>query len=457
MSKLHGWLLAALLPASLAASAADLPDSPQDYARGATLSLPQEASWYRVDLPQDVYATSAWPDLRDVRVFNQDGERVPFSLETQNTAASAPAAIPLRVFPLDASPVDAPEQGQNVVRLHAPSGIDIRIEGDDSKPIGQSYLLALPPDMPKTFTLAQLKLTWQEPVENWRSTVALFSSRDMRHWELLQEGAPIMALASGNDKLKLDQIHLNQRMSARNTQYLLLVFATGPLPVTISQATATLGSEPTSREQVQMESTGRQISPTEAQYQWAQPQPLHALTVKFERDSVLPVDIAWRSAAEGEWQSLGKTVLWQRDLQGSAPIQLAGEVVQAVRITTLDARLPGTLPRVVGSRDRQSILFNAQGKGPFMLAWGNRAAVQAAVTPDALIPPELRKQMNPSAIPRAQTQARMALGGEARMTATSPAERQGMWKTLLVWSALLLGVAVLVWMAVRIWREARSH
>ncbi len=80
--------------------------------------------------------------------------------------------------------------------------------------------------------------------------------------------------------------------------------------------------------------------------------------------------------------------------------------MQAVRLVTLDARLPASLPQVNGSRDRQTVLFNAQGKGPFMLAWGNKAAQPAAVTLDALIPLALRKQIDVEAIPQAQPQTR---------------------------------------------------
>ena len=83
-------------------------------------------------------------------------------------------------------------------------------------------------------------------------------------------------------------------------------------------------------------------------------------------------------------------------------------------------------------------------------------AQPAAVTPDTLIPPDLRKQLDPASIPDAFVGENVKLGGEARMTATSVTEQQGMWKTLLVWGALVLGVAVLAWMAIRIWREAQS-
>lgn len=458
MNKWHGILLAALMTTATAATSNEaLPESPQDYAYGATLDLPQPASWYRVDLPLTVYAQSVWPDLHDVRVFNHDGERVPFTLETQRAPAREAQDIPLRLFPLAASTDERTDDGQTVVRLRSSSGVDIRIESEREKPVGQSYLLALPETLPADFALATLKLGWSESAANWRSRVTLLASRDMRIWDTVQEEVPVMALASGNDRLKIDQISLEQPLSARSVRYLLMVFDTPNLPVTITQVTAQADSEPTPLEQVQMTAGEKRLSATQAEYYWAHPQPLRALSVQLAAEGVLPVEIAWRSAADAEWQPLSKTVLWGQNGRAAAPLTLAGEPVQAIRLTTLDARLPAQLPQVSGSRDRYSLLFNAQGKGPFTLAWGNRAAQPAAVTLDELIPDALRKQLDLTAIPEVTVQARVELGGDARLTATSPAERQGLWKSLLVWGALLLGVAALVWMALRIWRDVKTQ
>ena len=66
------------------------PESPQDYAWGRSLTTTASSPWYRVALPDDVYQQSVWPDLRDVRVFNHQGERVPFTLQVQQEAQSAP-------------------------------------------------------------------------------------------------------------------------------------------------------------------------------------------------------------------------------------------------------------------------------------------------------------------------------------------------------------------------------
>jgi hypothetical protein len=68
------------------------PESPQDYAWGRSLTTTASSPWYRVALPDDVYQQSVWPDLRDVRVFNHQGERVPFTLGAAGGAARTEGA-----------------------------------------------------------------------------------------------------------------------------------------------------------------------------------------------------------------------------------------------------------------------------------------------------------------------------------------------------------------------------
>ncbi len=50
-----------------------------------------------------------------------------------------------------------------------------------------------------------------------------------------------------------------------------------------------------------------------------------------------------------------------------------------------------------------------------------------------LIPASLRKTQEIDNLPWAIPQESVTLGGELRLTATSAAEQQSQWKTLLVW------------------------
>ncbi len=173
-------------------------------------------------------------------------------------------------------------------------------------------------------------------------------------------------------------------------------------------------------------------------------------------DGVLPAEIAWRGADKDRWHTLKKEVIYQLGGKTSEPVPLPGGLVEAVKIKTFNARLPENLPGVIGQRVRYDLVFNAQGKGPYLLAWGNGAAKPASVETDMLIPTELRKTYDLAALPMADTLEPVPLGGEARLTATSAAEQESRMKTLMVWGVLIVGVMVLAAMAWRIWREVKK-
>ena len=69
-------MLAALFGSICAsvAGAADAPLKPTDFAYGMALQTDGRDGVYKVGLPLDVYRMIRYADLRDLRVFNADGE-----------------------------------------------------------------------------------------------------------------------------------------------------------------------------------------------------------------------------------------------------------------------------------------------------------------------------------------------------------------------------------------------
>ncbi|MGT8872298.1 DUF3999 family protein [Escherichia coli] len=58
-----------LSTAGAAVSSDEVKEAPTDYATGVALETTGHSPWYRISLPQVVYQSTAWPDLRDVRVL----------------------------------------------------------------------------------------------------------------------------------------------------------------------------------------------------------------------------------------------------------------------------------------------------------------------------------------------------------------------------------------------------
>ncbi|CBG87229.1 DUF3999 domain-containing protein [Citrobacter rodentium] len=457
------WMKALLCSALLSAAGTvagsdEAKESPVDYATGVMLETTGASPWYRLPLPQTVYEGSAWPDLRDVRVFNHAGETVPFALVAQKAQPVTPETMKLRLFPLDMSPVAAREQGRQGESfvLRSKAGIEIQLNSDEVNASGQSYLLTLPEARQEPFSLAQLRLDWRPPAGNWQGKASIYSSRDLRYWRSILEDAPLMDLTREGDRLKMDTISARLTLSTQGNRYLLVILDAQSPALTINSVSAIADSRAPESERVVIGAQEHRVSDEEALWRWKQPQPLSSLSIALQNEGVLPVALAWRSEENAAWQPLTKTVLYRLDGQRSQDIALSGQEVEAVRITTINARLPETLPAVSGARDSYQLVFNAQGKGPYMLAWGNRAAIRADIELDRLIPASLRKTHALNDLPWAIPQQSVTPGGEARLSATSAAERQSQWQTLLVWGALILGVAVLALMAFRIWREVKK-
>ena len=359
-------------------------ESPRDYAYGLSLDTPASSPWYRVMLPLAIYQQSTSPDLRDVRVFNQSGEPVPFSLVTTTRPQPASTTTALRVFALNASPGREEDSGDKIM-LRARNGVEIVLEGQHAAAAGQHYLLTLPENATEV-PLSQLQLFWDTPQGSWQGTASVYYSEDLKNWYTLREEMPLLDVMSGRERLKLDRIDTDLVLSPEANRYLLLVLNTGRSALTLTGVNAINAPAQPESEHISLAGEGERLSESEAVWRWKHPQPLSAIAFMLNGDGVLPAEIAWRGADKDRWHTLKKEVIYQLGSKTAEPVPLPGGLVEAVKIKTLNARLPENLPGVIGQRVRYDLVFNAQGKGPYLLAWGNGAAKPASVETDMLIP-----------------------------------------------------------------------
>lgn len=437
----------------------NMKESLMDYAAGVMLETSTTAPWYRVALPQEAYQNTRWPDLRDIRIFNQQGDPVPFALVAQKMPSVTPEEVNLRLFSLDASPVAQHQRAQansNSVVLRTKNNIEILLPDNENKAANQSYLLMLPEGRKEPFSLAQLRLNWPVPSGNWQGKATVYVSDNLRDWRVVQKETPLMDLTGDKDHLKIDTLTSDLLLSPTGNCYLLVILSAQSSPLVLSGATAIANREIPQTERIVVNARGQRISDEEAIWQWPQPQPLTSLHFELTSGSVLPVELAWRRSEKEPWQVLTKTMLYHLDDKHSEDTPLSGQWVEAIRLTTINARLPEVLPQLSGTRDSYQLLFNAQGKEPYMLAWGNGAATKADIAPDKLIPPSLGKSQEIENLPQATAGESIILGGETRLTATSAGEQQNQWKVWLVWGVLISGVAVLLFIAWRVWQEVKK-
>ena len=434
------------------------PDAPQDYARGMHLENEGASPFWQIALPTQVYEQTVWPDLRDVRVFNSKGEAVPFALTPQRQPQRAPQPVTLKVFPLDIK--HAKQEGQGSLTVKMPGGAEVHLAGDDVTRISQSFLMALPDGQKTSLPVAQLRLNWSKPAQNWQAKVDLFYSDNLKfedQWYKLAENSPLMDLTSGSDQLKLNTIPSSVTLSETGYRYLLMTVSDASQPLALQSVEALAPADDFSNAYVYLPAHKEKVGASEAVYRWANPQPLAGLAITPGSDSpVLPVEIEFRQREQDPWRPLTKTVLYRINDAQSEPTMLNGDLVQAIRIKGINASWGDTPPEVQGLRASQALVFIPQGTGPFMLAWGNKAAKPQAMALDMVIPEKLRGQYTLESLPVATEADTITLGGEARLTAVDPAERRSHWMTMLIWGVLVIGVLALLLVAFRLWREVKS-
>jgi len=453
----HGLLLAALcLSASVSAKTGE---APKDYAYGLPLTTQGSEPFFKVALPGDVYQQTAWPDMRDLRVFNSQGVTVPFALYSTETHETQSQTWPLRVFPLDNPQRGA--SGQPQITVKAANGIEVTLPTEGEKSSGRSLLLEVPQEGEDFYPrLSGLKLTWTRLPQNWQARVSVLYSQDLKSWDTLNDDAPLMDLTSGSDRLLLDTIDLPYDRRTPRARYLMLVFKDDAQPANLDLSAITgieKSTNPLPRSHyVTLAPTVKTLSESEAEYSWSSPQPFSRVSIKpAQSNAVLPLEIDYRSSAQDSWHPLGKQVVYSLGESASAPLVLQGELIQAIRVKGINQQWSGMPPLVSGEREVRKLVFNAQGSPPFMLVWGNKIAAAQAISLDTLIPPETNRWL---VLPDAGTTSSIqTLGGRERLTATAGAEKSELWKKGLLWALLVIGAGGLVMLALKVWREVQRQ
>jgi hypothetical protein len=426
---------------------------PADFARGVTIASPPGQPFFRVSVPDRVFNETAWPDLRDVRVFNADGEPVPFARVVPSRPAATTERVALRSFRL-ASTATAGSVPR--IELDAQSrGVELRVMPGAGGQAGVEYLVAV--DGALTAPVEGLHLDWSDRTSNWQQRVTVSASTSLQGWDVVAFQRLVMDLKTDDgQRLKHGEIPFGQPAS-QSYRYWRLKFEPGEAPsLTSVEAEITAARPPAPG--VQIPASLQPQTDGTAVYVLPSVQPVLNLRITPQAvNSVLPLLVEGRAEATGAWQPLGRTVahrLSTRDgEQISAALPLGGTHLQAVRLRAMGTTWGTTPPEVSAEREPLTLVANARGTGPFLLAWGSRVARDTSLPFSTLVPNGAT--VSADVLPEGTFLAQQELGGASRLTAQTPSERAARWQTLLVWIALIGGAGLLATLAFRVWRDAR--
>lgn len=434
-----------------------LPLQPGDFASGRQLQVTGRDPFYRLNLPAEIYSGTAWPDLRDVRVFNSAGEALPHTLLRPAASASPIKRITLQGFRVNDAASTAGSDGTPKIELLAP-GVSLRVEpAASNKSAAAEYLLTssadentYPPD------IQTLHLDWEPAAGNWQLLAQVDGSMNLRSWVPVLQSQPVMDLQNGAQRFEQKDIAFN---TPQNYRYWRLRFSGGTAPA-LRSITASLASEHTPAPPVTITATLQSSGADGAVFTLPAPQLLNAVRVEPRLiNSVLPMRIEYRADSKAPWQQWADTVAYRlASPQGerlSSSIKRSSDVlVSELRLVPTGPGWGAQTPELIAEREARILVFNARGSGPWLLAWGSRAAQEQSVDFQTLQTSYRADEVD--AIAPAEPGVAQTLGGPERLTALAPAERQKRWQTMLVWAALIAGAAALGWLALRVWKETQQ-
>ena len=419
-------------------------EKPQDYRHSAALQLAGEGPWYRLELPFAAHLAAGHGDLRDLRVFDSNGQMQAYALiPGRSESVQQEQEHGVRWFPLRGR-VDAQEMpALRVERSTTGTLIELRGEAPaESEQQLRGWLLdASAIDAP----LVRLNLDWSGAEDGFQR-FSIEASDDLQHWRSWGEGQ-MARLSFADERIDQRQVEL----PGQRARYLRLLWS-NPLQAPQLQA-VTLRSQRLTHQAAPLvwsEPLSAQTS-VEGQYQWQLPLslPLERLRVELEQSNTLaPLRFEARSSDQGAWRQLVSGVLYRLPEAGREVVNdaltLPGWPVRQLRMQ-VDARgggLGGDMPRMQVALRATQLVFLARGEPPYRLALGNPNAPSAALPLHTLIPGYQAERL--AILGRAELAEPLAASVESQAGPSQDWQRWGLWAVLLVGVGLLAAMAASV-------------
>jgi hypothetical protein len=458
----HRSVLILIIAFGTAAVAATEP-APQRYS--APITIVQGAPFVQVDLPVAAYAHSMQADLRDLRVVDSRGERVPFALLTPPPAPAVSERLrDATLYPLPPRP-----PGGGVWR----SPVDVTVDGDrisvhrsgtvaaGPNPFpgpSPGWLLDLGEARPGDLPPRRLRLAWSGPAE-FSAAYALESSDDLRSWRGAG-GGQVMALRSATDILTQPLVPLPSG-TGRFVRLVWLDPASAPVLTGAAALAPAPGMVPgTASSELNVAPSAEPAGPfgpdaltkRALHFDLGGDLPLVDLEVRFFGGThVAPVRMQGRSSVDERWHELGSGVFYRLERDGAAtesPAIVMQGHARFIRVIVDErgAPLDSQTTRLTLHTRLATLVFATAGQAPFRLLAGSPDASDGAL-PVATLVPRLDEER--------QRFGRATLGAfvEDPEVARAAVRAAGVarLRPWLLWGVLIVGVAVL---AALVWRLA---
>lgn len=423
-----------------------------DFAARATLTLEGEGPWYRLSVPMALQLAAAHGDLRDLRIFDADGQAQAYHLgsggeQYRETRQQTPVAR----FPLHArrNSQDVPEvrirrgEGGTLVEV-APQG---RQDSETQQLRGWLLDCSAVQD-----SLQQLVLDWDEQEGEGFQQFSIEASDDLQHWRAWGTGQ-VARLAFADERILQAEVEL-PGLKARYLRLLWLEPKQAPV-----LRSATLISVRGDRQAAPLNWSDPLVAGRtgSGELVWELPLalPLERVRVEpIERGTLAPVRLSGRADVSLPWRGLASGVLYHLPAQGverlNDELSLPGQPVRQLTML-VDPRGGGlgAEPHLRVALPASHVVFLARGTPPYTLAVGNPRLQDQSLPLTTLRPGSAQGE----AFAVARVDGPVQFAAHARQDGGTAAAASIESRRIGLWVVLLSGVGLLVLMSMKMLRK----
>lgn len=458
-------LITLVLAGSNAAWAGDVP-KPDDFAYGMTFQSSKQASVYEAEIPLEVYRGTFRPDLGDLRVFDSAGKVVPHVVTPGGiTEEDMTSQTDISVFPLREGTKQSQDALSVIVR-RGDSDAQVNVPADESsaKKIVAYLLDASQVSSP----IQSIRFDWVAPSETFLLQATLEASNDLKSWRTIVDDGVLAQFSLKNRGMTSKDVLVFPLVEAKYLRLRLSDQARIVPSFEINQAHVTFV-------------TGQKSADREWTVVKATPFPNDPKSFSFDLGAELPVDRVELLLPDGNHAFQGEISSQAKIDDPAHPktwrysgliyrLKEAGKNVTSGVITPGDAasRTPQRywsltinddsagfgqdLPSLKAGWVPEKIVFVAQGKGPYTLAFGSALIRKAQFDADSLLQLEGNKELQRG---QATIEKQRDLGGPQRLIPPPPPppSQKEIWGKRLALVGMIAATLLLGAMAYRLARQ----
>jgi hypothetical protein len=446
---------ALLLLLTLLASLAHAQELPTDFSIRAPLTLSGEGPWYRLEVPMALHFSARFADLRDIRVFNAEGQAQAYAL----TLGQAPQheqvqSARVKWFPLR-GPKDAAADATEIRVQRGTSGTLIEVNPAQNLAGEQEQLRGWVLDVSAIDApLEQLLLNWTGDIEGFQR-FSIEASDDLQSWQHWGEGQ-IARMRYADQQLEQRRVSL----PGLRAHYLRLLWLAPQQAPSLTEAKIVSRANDSQPAPMAWSIALAPSRVKPGEYSWDLPLALPVERIKIvlpQSNTLAPVQLFGRREPKLQWQLLSRNLLYRLPQEGKESrqeqIELFGASVQQLKLQ-VDQRGGGLGPEApqlqIGMRTTE-LVFLARGNPPFTLVLGNGAANAANLPMTTLIPGFVPARLHSLGI------ASVAAGADAVAVVNAlPTRADTDWQRIGLWAVLLIGVGLLAGMALSLLRASAA-